>query len=333
MRRLLNHSLLVYVLCLTLLLTLGMDFLVSTKAAGLNPNALDSRTVSSPVIEEASIQGPVFPVHLSSSPSLSKESNRVTTLSISKRSTIKTVAVTKPSSDRYQVTASYLNVRANPYATSKKIDMKKKGTILQVVRKTQNGWLQLKDGGYVHGGYALHMPQIDPDRVFPDVVKMTKRPARTIPKPKPVLTEPAKPSSSIQSDSGLSEAHIAALFKGTALAGHELEEAVLEIEEQYGINAYFTIAVMKLESGNGKSRLAKTKNNLFGLNATGGSNKNAFNFKSKGASVEKFGQLLSKNYVKKGYTTIEKVATKYCPVNPKWPILVKGIMKSDYKKL
>ncbi|WP_193726874.1 glucosaminidase domain-containing protein [Paenibacillus guangzhouensis] len=331
MRKLLNHSLFVYVLCLTLLLTVGMDFLTSTQAAGTHLNVPNPRPVSSPVIDEASILGPVFPVHLSSAQSLAKESSRVTTLSISKPSPQKIATVAKPSFDRYQVTASYLNVRANPYATSKKMDMKKKGTVLQVVRKMPNGWLQLKDGGYVHGGYTEQMPQIDPDRLFPDVVKMTKRPARTI--PKPVATEPAKPTSSIQSDSGLSEEHIAQLFKGTALAGHELEEAVLEIEEQYGINAYFTIAVMKLESGNGKSKLAKTKNNLFGLNATGGSNKNAFNFKSKGASVEKFGQLLSKNYVKKGYTTIEKVATKYCPVNPKWPSLVKGIMKSDYKKL
>ncbi|MFD0618833.1 glucosaminidase domain-containing protein [Paenibacillus sp. GCM10027629] len=333
MRRLINHPLFVYVLCLTLLLTVGMDFLASTKAAGLNPSDLNSHSESTSVMEEASILGPMVPVHLSASKSVSKELSRVTTLSISKPSQKNKVTAAKPSFDRYEVTATYLNVRANPYATSKKIDTKKKGTVLQVESKTPNGWLQLKGGGYVHGGYAQHMPEIDPDRKFPDVVTMTKRPARTIPTPTPVVTEPMKPTSSIQSDSGLSEEHIAQLFKGTALAGHELEEAVLEIEEEYGINAYFTIAVMKLESGNGKSKLAKTKNNLFGLNATGGSNKNAFHFKSKGASVEKFGQLLSKNYVKKGYTTVEKVASKYCPVNPKWPSLVKGIMKSDYKKL
>ena len=91
---------------------------------------------------------------------------------------------------------------------------------------------------------------------------------------------------------------------------------------------------MKLESGNGKSRLSQTKNNLFGLNATTGSeNKKAFSFATKGDSVRKFGQLISKNYVGKGLTTIEKVAKKYCPANGRWSGHVKSIMKSDFRKL
>ncbi|MDG0812585.1 hypothetical protein [Cohnella rhizosphaerae] len=63
----------------------------------------------------------------------------------------------------------------------------------------------------------------------------------------------------------MTEAHIAKLFKGTALAGHGIEDVVLEIEEDYGINALFTIAVMKLESGNGKSKLSRTKKQFIRL--------------------------------------------------------------------
>jgi beta-N-acetylglucosaminidase len=134
-------------------------------------------------------------------------------------------------------------------------------------------------------------------------------------------------------ESGLTEDHISTIFKGTALEDQGLEEVILEIEKTYSINAYFTIAVMKLESGNGESRLAKTKNNLFGLNAIDGNMDEAFSFKTKGESIRKFGQLISKNYVGKGYTTIEKISKKYCPSNSEWPSLVASIMRSDYKKL
>jgi beta-N-acetylglucosaminidase len=145
--------------------------------------------------------------------------------------------------------------------------------------------------------------------------------------------EPEKPTSTVKTDSGLTEEHISTIFKGSALENEGLEEVILEIEETYGINAYFTIAVMKLESGNGESRLAQTKNNLFGLNAIDGKMDQAFSFETKGDSVRKFGQLISNNYVDKGYTTIEKVSKKYCPSNSEWPSLVVSIMKSDYRKL
>ncbi|RED66266.1 glucosaminidase domain-containing protein [Cohnella lupini] len=239
----------------------------------------------------------------------------------------------------YQVTAHYLNVRANGYPKSKVIKVIEKGTLLEIVRTTDNGWLRIKGGGYVHGDYAA--------RVSGGIAMETSLSAKpkqgeisdvvdTVAKIKQAedLLNPVKPSSTVGVDSGLSEEDIAVIFEGTDLEGHGLEEAILQVEEEYGINALFTIAVMKLESGNGSSKLAKSKNNLFGLNASGGdAHKRAFSFETKGDSVRKFGQLLSKSYVGKGYTTIEKIATKYCPANSKWSGLVKNIMKRDYKKL
>jgi len=244
----------------------------------------------------------------------------------------------------YEVTAYYLNVREAPGSNSAIVRVVEKGDRLQVLHAEDNGWYRLQDGGYVHGGYvqpaegapdALHAMSASAAQMVPKQVKEVAI-AAAVPMPavrKHAPGEPQKPTSTVKVDSGLTEAHIAEIFEGTALEGHDLEQAILEVEETYGINAYFTIAVMKLESGNGKSKLAKEKNNLFGLNAVGNSTKKAFAFETKADSVHKFGQLISKSYVGKGYTTIEKVARKYCPANPKWASLVKRIMNGDYRKL
>jgi len=243
----------------------------------------------------------------------------------------------------YEVTAYYLNVREAPGSDSPILRVVEKGDRLQAGQVEGTGWHRLEDGGYVHGDY------VRPAEGAPAMHDLSASAAQAVPKqvqevaiasavPMPAVRnhmpgEPQKPTSTVKVDSGLTEAHIAEIFEGTALEGHDLEQAILEVEETYGINAYFTIAVMKLESGNGKSKLAKEKNNLFGLNAVGNSTKKAFAFETKADSVHKFGQLISKSYVGKGYTTIEKVARKYCPANPKWASLVKRIMNGDYRKL
>ncbi|MFD2333376.1 glucosaminidase domain-containing protein [Cohnella sp. GCM10020058] len=266
--------------------------------------------------------------------------------------------ITKTSSvSIYEVTAYYLNVRANPYNGSKVLRVVEKGTRLEVEAITDKGWLRLKEGGYVHGGYAslidpdapvgasaVGSPSSDPPaELSPPVAVAAVSEPQAEPKGADAAksdgaeqdpTDPSSPTNRVRSDSGLTEEHIAKLFEGTALAGNGIEDVVLEIEDEYGINALFTIAVMKLESGNGKSKLSRTKNNLFGLNATSGDKDNkAFRFKSKGDSVRKFGQLLSDKYVEKGLTTIDKVAAKYCPASSSWAGKVMGIMKSDYRKL
>lgn len=253
------------------------------------------------------------------------------------------VAVKKVTVDKYETTAYYLNVRANAYGTSKIVNVVKKGTILEVKATTKNGWLRLQGGGYVHGGYAkLVAESVDKaedevktlSAVVTKVEKIATPATVDLAMIQEIDAEPVKPTSAVKSDSGLTAEHIAEIFDGTPLADHELEQAILEIEDEYGINAYFTIAVMKLESGNGSSRLAKKKNNLFGLNAIDGDAFNrAFSFETKGDSVRKFGELMAEKYVNKGYVTVEKVARKYCPANPKWSGMVKSIMSEDYRKV
>src|SRR5690606_37405900 len=111
------------------------------------------------------------------------------------------------------------------------------------------------NGGFVNGRYAEKAPD---ELMQPVTITATSEvPLKDIHK------KLSEPSSKVNTLSGLSEDQIESLFEDSALAGHDLGEAILHIEETYGINAFFTIAVMKLESGHGKSKLAKTKNNLF----------------------------------------------------------------------
>lgn len=355
MRKKLNQHLFVYLLILSLVITLGMYVKPLNNAAKADlseaPQKLAAEAASAITTAAPGSDAIVSSVHLAIPSSTSNPTTAGTpdipieqppsTLPNKQIQAEKEQAIDeKP--DTYEVTAYYLNVRTKPSAQSDIIKVVKQGTRLKVTAKTDNGWLKLQGEGFVHGGYAekikgeVSVLSAASNRV--PAIKINdagaKREQQSEKIAEPVAEELNKPTSIVESDSGLTEAHIAKIFEGTALSGHNLEQAILEIEEEYGINAYFTIAVMKLESGNGKSWLAKKKNNLFGLNAIDGNKYNrAFSFKTKGDSVRKFGQLLSRNYVNKGLTTIEKVARKYCPANSKWSSLVKNIMKRDYNKL
>lgn len=246
---------------------------------------------------------------------------------------------------KYETTAYYLNVRADASAKSKILKVVERGTILSVVEKLENGWLKLEGKGYVHGGYAEPVgesaaPEEKPapktaakaaPKTVPAAAKKTAAARTVVATSMTANSEPHKPFDKVQSPSGLTVEAIEALFKGTGLANQGLEKAIMELEDQYGINAYFTIAVMKLESGNGTSKVAKSRNNLFGLNSNNGTG--YLRFKTKVDSVKRFGQLISKNYIGKGYTTIEKIGRKYCPANSKWPGLVKNVINRDYKRV
>lgn len=368
MRKKLNQQLFVYLLILSLVITLGMYVKPLDKDAKVG-SVVHSQEIIEPVVSNilltdasespspnpiaASIALPIpspIPIPSDTGAPINKVGEPPITSPNTQTQTVEAPEVAKEQTNTYEVTAYYLNVRTKPSAKSSIIKVIEQGTTLQVTAVADNGWLELQDGGYIHGGYAkevkekgkvsiLSLPAAShrqPTNAFNDSSTESALQSESIDEEAVEKEEEelSKPTSIVKSDSGLTEEHISKIFEGTALSGHDLEQAILEIEEEYGINAYFTIAVMKLESGNGKSKLAKSKNNLFGLNAIDGDKYNkAFSFKTKGDSVRKFGQLLSKNYVGKGLTTIEKVARKYCPANSKWSGLVKNIMKSDYRKL
>lgn len=345
MRRKLMSRMMIYALGLALLLTLGMRFQpFNNDQKPIFPAPIPLSQPSVKPIDTTAATTTVPLSAITDSASIRSQNEPIQDIAKSPDSEVRISALASPSIRTYEVTAYYLNVRANAYPKSKIIDIVKKGTKLAVSKTTDNGWLRIEGGGYVHGDYAKLVDEgLDTSGDKPQEPDELKEHDESVEsdesKEDVQLTEEddsevVKPSSTVGTESGLTEEDISVIFNGTALEGHGLEQTILEVEEEYGINALFTIAVMKLESGNGSSRLAKNKNNLFGLNATGkDAHKRAFSFETKGDSVRKFGQLLSKNYVGKGYTTIEKIATKYCPANSKWSGLVKNIMTKDYKKL
>ncbi len=126
--------------------------------------------------------------------------------------------------------------------------------------------------------------------------------------------------------SGLTLANLKTLTKGTGLVG--TEEAFLAIEKANNVNALFAIAVAKHESGNGYSSLSIHQNNLFGLKGYNG----WMSFKTKSACIAYFGQLIQKNYIRKGYTTPARIGMKYAESNA-WASRITEYMIREMKKV
>jgi flagellum-specific peptidoglycan hydrolase FlgJ len=110
-----------------------------------------------------------------------------------------------------------------------------------------------------------------------------------------------------------------------------IEDAILQVYTETGINPYFQLAKFCLESGYGTSDLSIYKNNIAGWNAypSNGlsSYENATYFNSKSECVITVGTSLYNNYINNGLTTVEGIASKYCPVNQyNWASLVNEIM-------
>lgn len=89
------------------------------------------------------------------------------------------------------------------------------------------------------------------------------------------------------------------------LAGHgklaNLGSAFIDVENKYGINAYFGMAQAVLETGWGVSAIAEQKNNLFGITAYDANPYgDASSYNSPADCVEYWGQFLKTNYLTVG---------------------------------
>lgn len=76
-----------------------------------------------------------------------------------------------------------------------------------------------------------------------------------------------------------------------------LGQALKDVESKYGVNALLTLGIAINESGYGNSNIARTKNNLFGLQAYDANTDAASSFASPADSVVDF----AKNYISRGY--------------------------------
>lgn len=88
----------------------------------------------------------------------------------------------------------------------------------------------------------------------------------------------------------------------------DIADNVIGIEEEHGVNAFYTLAVASLESGYGTSKMAKNWNNLFGMMNC--------KFDSTSSGVDYFGRLMTK--YQDSYNilmTVEGINPTYCELD------------------
>jgi len=101
-----------------------------------------------------------------------------------------------------------------------------------------------------------------------------------------------------------------------------LGQAFCDGEEKHNINALFVLAIVRLESGNGTSYLARTKNNLGGIK----SGEDGYRaFASKEECVAYMFDLLDRLYISKGRNTIDEIGRVYCATGG-WIPQIKSIL-------
>ena len=134
----------------------------------------------------------------------------------------------------------------------------------------------------------------------------------------------------ILSPSGFSPARFERAFKGTPLAG--IGEALVQAEAETGINALVLAAIAAHESGWGRSRIAKEKNNLAGLGAYDGQEYSAgIRFDSRADSIMYLARLLATHYAPRGKHyggshDLQGIGARYAS-DPQWAVKVAGCMR------
>ena len=129
---------------------------------------------------------------------------------------------------------------------------------------------------------------------------------------------------------GYSKSQLEKMVKGTPLEG--IGEYVLAAEHIYGVNALFIVSLAQHESGNGMSRLARSKNNLFGLGAYDSSPyESAITYSSKEECIMYFAKMINSRYFGKGHRTLRKIGSRYAS-DQDWPEIVAKAMKLNEQK-
>ena len=110
-----------------------------------------------------------------------------------------------------------------------------------------------------------------------------------------------------------------------------IEETLIKIQEDYNVNAMLILAIVRLESGNGKSQIAKSRNNLGGIIGYEKSVRVYKTFDTRSDCVIYMAQLIGENYLTEGgkyYSgyTLPDIAKRYSASPDKWSELVKELI-------
>lgn len=136
-------------------------------------------------------------------------------------------------------------------------------------------------------------------------------------------------STDIRKKSKVSANHLNELLKGSKIAN--LGSVFKKAEDIYGVNAYVLMAIAKLESAWGESKIAQDKNNLFGYGAYDSSPyESARKYNSFADSIYDVAKHLSEDYLNpdgsffNGYS-LDSVNRYYC-TSPTWAGKLKKII-------
>ena len=105
---------------------------------------------------------------------------------------------------------------------------------------------------------------------------------------------------------GLNKEDYKYLTKDTWWEGNE--ETLYMLENTYGINAMFAMAVSTLESGHGTSDRARYRNNYYGMELSRKWN-NLYD------CTDYWGGMLHRIYVSRGHSDVSSISRIYCPPN------------------
>lgn len=231
------------------------------------------------------------------------------------------------------VTSYMLNVRRESNAHSF-IERTMVNNQVFEASELSNGWLQLSTGGFVNGKYTKIVSEEETNQLNAQPQQIASNEKQTTQQSSEVQVSSA-PTGPVQagivgkSNATLSDLQV--ILEGTELQG--IEQALLDVENNQNVNAFFTLAVAKLESGNGQSRIARDKNNLFGMNATDNNPyTNAYSYPSKSESIRDFGRRVKAHYIDQGRTTLDSINAKYSS-SSNWSAQVNTIMQADSSRV
>ena len=102
-----------------------------------------------------------------------------------------------------------------------------------------------------------------------------------------------------------------------------IEDTLVAIQDEYNVNALLVLAIVRLESGNGKSSIAQSRNNLGGLIGYDNSVPVYKSFDSRSDCIIYMANLLSKHYLTEGGRyfsgyTLNDIAKKYSTSPHEW---------------
>jgi beta-N-acetylglucosaminidase len=110
-----------------------------------------------------------------------------------------------------------------------------------------------------------------------------------------------------------------------------IEETLIEAQDEYKVNAILILAIVRLESGNGKSKIAQSRNNLGGIIVSEKSVRVYKSFDTRSDCVTYMAKLIGEDYLTEdgkyynGYT-LPDIAKRYSASSDRWCDLVKDLI-------